>query len=241
MSSGWVQAGRFAFRYRGLLLPIAIVLLLVPSPALLPDPALAGLIGLAIALIGQFIRSATVGLEYIIRGGKDHQVYAEKLVTGGIYSHVRNPMYVGNFILVLGVAIASNSWVFLLVGSAIVVLMHKAIVAAEEDFLRSKFGAEFDTFCAHSPRWVPRLSGLATTFRSLTFNWRRMLVKEYQKPFDWLAALALVVIVKIALAHALQQHSLVVGLMLVVIVARVALYIGARALSGADQAATAGR
>jgi len=241
MSSGLVQAGRFAFRYRGLLLPIAIVLLLVPSPALLPDPAVAGLIGLAIALVGQFVRSATVGLEYIIRGGKDHQVYADKLVTGGIYSHVRNPMYVGNFLLVLGMSIASNSWVFLLLGIPIVVLMHKAIVAAEEDFLRNKFGAEFDAFCARSPRWMPRLSGLAATFRSLTFNWRRMLVKEYQKPFDWLAALALVVIVKIALVHALERHALVVGLMVAVIVVRVALYIAARTLGGADQAATARR
>ena len=241
MSSGWVQAGRFAFRYRGMLLPIAIVLLLVPSPALMQNPALAGVIGLAVALIGQLVRSANVGLEYIIRGGKNHQVYAEKLVTGGIYSHVRNPMYVGNFILVLGMSIASNSWVFLLLGIPIVVLMHKAIVAAEEDFLRNKFGAEFDAFCARSPRWVPRLSGLAATFRSLSFNWRRMLVKEYQKPFDWVAALALVVIVKIALAHALLEHPVVVGLMVVVIVVRVALYISARALSGADRAATAGR
>lgn len=241
MRFGFVQAGRFAFRYRGLLLPIGIVLLLVPSPNLMPDPAAAGLIGLAIALMGQLIRSVTVGLEYIIRGGKDHQVYADKLVTRGIYSHVRNPMYLGNFFLVLGVSIAANSWVFLLVGIPIVVLMHKAIVAAEEDFLRNKFGAEFDAFCARSPRWVPRLSGLWAMFQSMSFNWRRMLVKEYQKPFDWLAALALVVIVKLALARSVQGHVFVVGLMVVVIVVRVALYIAARAVSGKDQLAPAER
>jgi len=241
MSSGWVQAGRFSFRYRGLLLPIAIVLLLVPSPALMSDPAPAGLIGLAIALIGQLVRSANVGMEYIIRGGKDHQVYAEKLVTGGIYAHVRNPMYVGNFLLVLGMSIASNSWVFLLLGIPIVVLMHKAIVAAEEDFLRNKFGAEFDAYCACAPRWMPRLSGLGETLHSMRFNWRRMLVKEYQKPFDWVAALALVVIVKIVLAQGLQRHPVVAGLMVAVIAVRVALHIAARALSSSEQAAAAGR
>jgi len=240
MSAGWVRAGRFAFRYRGMLLPIAIVLLLIPGPALMANPALAGVIGLAIALLGQFIRSANVGLEYIIRGGKDHQVYAEKLVTEGLYSHVRNPMYVANFFLVLGMAIASNSWVFLLLGIPIVVLMHSAIIAAEEDFLRNKFGAEFDAFCARSPRWLPRLSGLAATLRGMRFNWRRMLVQEYQKAFDWVAALALVVIVKIALAQALQAHSVVVGLMVAVIGVRVVLYASARMVSAADKAATAG-
>lgn len=241
MSAGWVRAGRFAFRYRGMLLPVAIVLLLIPSPALMANPALAGVIGLVIALLGQFIRSANVGLEYIIRGGKDHQVYAEKLVTEGLYSHVRNPMYVANFFLVLGMAIASNSWVFLLLGIPIVLLMHSAIIAAEEDFLRNKFGAEFDAFCARSPRWLPRLSGLVATLRGMRFNWRRMLVQEYQKAFDWVAALALVVIVKIALAQALQEHAVVVGLMVAVIGVRIALYASARMLSAADRAATAER
>ena len=240
MGINWVEAGRFAFRYRGMLLPIAVVLLLLPSPPLLADPAMAGVVGLFIALAGQVMRSANVGLEYIIRGGRDHQVYAEALVTGGIYSHVRNPMYVGNFMLVLGMALASNSWVFMLLAPPIVVLMHMAIVAAEEDFLRNKFGAEFDAFCARSPRWVPRLSGLTATFRSHSFNWRRMLVKEYQKPFDWIAALGLVAILKIALAHGLQQHPVVVGLMVLVVVVRVSLYIIARMLHGTEQAPAPG-
>jgi protein-S-isoprenylcysteine O-methyltransferase Ste14 len=241
MDSLLVRAGRVAFRRRGLLLPVALVLLLIPGPRLMADPAVAGLIGLAIALFGQAIRSATVGLEYIIRGGRDHQVYAEKLVTGGIYSHVRNPMYVGNFFLLIGLAVASNSWVFVLAGIPIAALTHVLIVAAEEDFLRGKFGAEFDAFCARSPRWVPRLSGLRTTFHGMTFNWRRVLVKEYQKPVDWLVLLAVVTIVKIALAGSLQQHAGLIGLMGTVIAVRVALYFAGRAVGARDQLASAGR
>ena len=241
MSSALVQAGRVAFRRRGLLLPVAIVLLLIPGPRLMADPAAAGLIGLAIALLGQAIRSATVGLEYIIRGGKDHQVYAEKLVTGGIYSHVRNPMYVGNFFLLVGLAVASNSWVFSLAAIPIAMLTHVLIIAAEEDFLRGKFGAEFDAYCARSPRWVPRLAGLLTTFRGMTFNWRRVLVKEYQKPFDWLVLLAVVTVVKIALDGALQRHAWTVGLMLAVMAARITLYFAGRAVGARDQLASAGR
>jgi protein-S-isoprenylcysteine O-methyltransferase Ste14 len=241
MSSPLVRAGQFWFRYRGLLLPIAVVLYLLPSPHLMDDPALAGVIGLAIALVGQAVRSANVGLEYIIRGGKDHKVYAEQLVTGGIYSHVRNPMYVGNVFLVVGLAIASNSWVFVLAGIPIAVLMHVAIIAAEEDFLRNKFGAEFDAFCARSPRWIPKLAGLGATLRGMTFNWRRVLVKEYQKPFDWIAALAFIVLINLVLAKSLAAHPLVAGLMVVMIVVRVVLYITARAVGAREQLASAGR
>jgi protein-S-isoprenylcysteine O-methyltransferase Ste14 len=241
MSSPLVRAGQFWFRYRGLLLPIAVVLYLLPSPHLMQDPAVAGMIGFAIALVGQAIRSANVGLEYIIRGGKDHKVYAESLVTGGIYSHVRNPMYVGNVFLVVGLAIASNSWVFVLAGIPIAVLMHVAIIAAEEHFLRGKFGAEFDAFCARSPRWIPKLTGLGATLRDMGFNWRRVLVKEYQKPFDWLAALALIVLINLALAKSLATNPVVAGLMVLVIVVRVGLYVIARSVGAKDQLATSRR
>ena len=162
-------------------------------------------------------------------------------MTGGLYSHVRNPMYVGNFFLMLGLAIASNSWVFLLLGIPLASLMHVAIVAAEEDFLRSKFGAEFDAFCARSPRWIPKLAGLGATLRGMTFNWRRVLVKEYQKPFDWLAALALIVLINLAIAKSLATNPVVVGLMVFVIVVRVGLYVAARAVGAKEQLASAGR
>ncbi len=159
VGSRLVGLGNFSFKYRGYMLPVAVILLVLPSPHLFADPSVAGLIGFLIAVVGQAARIANVGLAYIIRGGKDHKVYAEELVTSGLYSHVRNPMYVGNFFLVIGLAIASNSWVFVLIGVPLSLGMHKAIVAAEENFLRNKFGPQFDAYCAKVPRWVPRLSG----------------------------------------------------------------------------------
>jgi CDP-diglyceride synthetase len=88
---------------------------------------------------------------------------------------------------------------------------------------------------------VPRLAGLLTTFRGMTFNWRRVLVKEYQKPFDWLVLLAVVTVVKIALDGALQRHAWTVGLMLAVMAARITLYFAGRAVGARDQLASAGR
>ena len=173
--------------------------------------------------MGSSIRITTVGLAYIIRGGKDHRVHAEDLVTSGLYSHCRNPMYAGNFFLLLGLAAATNSWVFLLAGIPLGLGMHRAIVAAEEHFLRGKFGAQYDAYCARVPRWVPRLAGLAATVRSMQFEWRRVILKEYATSFDWLSATALVVLVNLWRDHTLAAHPLLAGLVAGVILARIAL------------------
>jgi protein-S-isoprenylcysteine O-methyltransferase Ste14 len=231
MGARLVSAGAFAFKYRGYLLPVAVILFILPSPRLFADPALAGLIGFLVAVLGQVCRVITIGLAYIIRGGKDHKVYAEELVTSGLYSHCRNPMYVGNFFLLLGLAIASNSWLFTLVGIPLSLAMHKAIVAAEENFLRNKFGAQFDAYCARVPRWVPRLAGLGKTVSGMQFDWRRVVMKEYRAGFDWFSATALVVLVNLYRSGLLDDDQGLTALMVLIIVVRVVLWFASRQMN----------
>lgn len=239
MATKLVELGNFSFKYRGFMLPVAVLLLAIPSRTFSDDPAVAGLIGFVLAVVGQAARITTIGLAYIIRGGKDHKVYAEELVTSGLYSHVRNPMYVGNFFLILGLAVASNSWVFALVGVPLALGMHKAIVAAEEHFLRTRFGAQYDGYVARVPRWVPRLRGLVGTVRGMQFDWRRVISKEYAATFDWFSAVAVVVLLKLWRASALQVHEDLAAVMVVVIVARFVLWFVARQLNRNASAAAA--
>jgi len=240
MKTRLVALGDFSFKYRGYLLPIAVILLIVPSPRLFADPGLAGFLGFALAVLGQAVRVATIGLDYIIRGGKDHKVYAETLVTGGLYSHCRNPMYVGNFFLLLGLALAANSWVFALVGVPLSLGMHKAIVAAEENFLRTKFGPQFDDYCARVNRWVPRLSGLGQTLRGMQFDWRRVVMKEYRAGFDWFSATAVVVLIRLGQASMLDDYQILTAVMVLVIAARFVLWFASRQMNKRTPAATAG-
>jgi protein-S-isoprenylcysteine O-methyltransferase Ste14 len=233
-----VKSGQFAFRYRGYLLPIAILLFAIPGPQFnAQHPEIPGIIGFLVAMFGQALRIANIGLAYIIRGGKDHQVYAEKLVTEGLYSHVRNPMYVGNFFLILGMAIAANTWHFMIIGIPLALGMHRAIIAAEENFLRNKFGAAFDAYCARVRRWVPRLGGITRTLEGMEFQWRRVLLKEYLKPFDWLSAIALMIVVNLLRAHTFDDHPGLVTLMLLVIIVRVLLSFVARSMQKQELAA----
>ena len=184
-------AGNFLFRYRNALFPFACVLLFLPGPDPFPDPLQATAVGAVIAALGQLIRAATIGLRYVVRGGRDRRVYAEDLVTEGIYSHTRNPMYVGNLLIMIGLAIASNSWVTIAVAVPLGCLMYASIVAAEEDYLQQRFGAAFRAYCRDVPRWWPRLAGLRATLTSMQFRWRRVVVKEYGTPFGWISVLIL--------------------------------------------------
>ena len=239
MSAKLVGLGNFAFKYRGYMLPVAVLLLLVPSSRFSADPAVPGAIGFLIAVVGQVWRICTIGLAYIIRGGRNRRVYAEDLVTAGLYAHVRNPMYVGNFFLIVGLALASNSWVFALVGVPLALGMHKAIVAAEESFLRNRFGAQFDAYCARVPRWVPRFSGLVRTLRSMSFDWRRVVAKEYAATFDWFSAVAVMVLIKLGRDGLLDNHQGLTGLMVAVVLIRFALWFTARQINRAADIAAA--
>jgi hypothetical protein len=72
------------------------------------------------------------------------------------------------------------------------VFAYWAIIAAEENWLRNKFGQEFDAYCARVNRLLPRLSGFRETLKGMHFNWRRLITAEYGSAYLWMAAIPLV-------------------------------------------------
>ena len=187
-----IKFGKFFFHYRNGLFPLAYTLLFVPSQPLLNSYRTAAIIGLIVALTGQLVRAVTVGLDYIVRGGRDRQVYADRLVTGGIFAHCRNPLYVGNYLLLLGVGLAANSFLFLCIAMPVFTFVYWAIIAAEENYLHHKFGKEFEDYYRRVNRFWPRLTGLGQTLSSMRFNWRRLITAEYGSAYLWMAAIILV-------------------------------------------------
>src|SRR5262245_17603050 len=205
-----VCIGNFLFHYRNGIFPLMYVLLFIPAPPLLASWELALGLGAAIAVAGQLLRAVTIGLEYIIRGGRNRQVYAEKLVQGGIFAHCRNPLYLGNFIIILGVGIASNSVLFVSVTVPFFVFCYWAIIAAEENYLRNKFGSEFDDYCARVNRIMPNFAGIGQTLSGMTFNWRRLVSVEYGSTYIWVGGIILVTLKNLWLSgEYLTNHALV--------------------------------
>jgi protein-S-isoprenylcysteine O-methyltransferase Ste14 len=183
------KIGDFLFRYRNGLFPFAFVVLLLDQSRIWNNDLVAALIGFMVAISGQVMRALTIGLVYIIRGGRNRRVYAESLVTQGVFAHCRNPLYLGNILVIAGVAIAANSFFFLIIGLPLFLFAYLCIIIAEEKYLEDKFGADYIDYCKRVNRFIPDFSGIRKTLRGSEFHWKRVVLKDYGSAFYWSAAI----------------------------------------------------
>ena len=190
-----VALGNFLFHYRNILFPVFYLLLFVPSRPLFGSVTVAALTGLGIVLLGQAIRVVTIGLRYIIRGGSKRRVYAKDLVTTGMFSHCRNPLYVGNILIIAGMGVMADSLLFTAIVLPAFMFAYQAIVRAEEAFLMDKFGDAFRDYMRDVNRWIPSLSGIGETLSSMDFHGKRVIIREYNSTFIWTVG-AVVIVMK---------------------------------------------
>jgi hypothetical protein len=84
---------------------------------------------------------------------------AEALNTTGLYSVVRHPLYLGNYLVWLGVALFPGAWWAPVIASLVFWLYYERIMFAEEEFLRRRFGEAYTAWAAVTPAFLPRLRG----------------------------------------------------------------------------------
>ena len=80
-----------------------------------------------------------------------------RLVATGPYRHVRNPMYLGGALVMLGSAIYFQSWSLLLYAAGFFALSAAMVVLYEEPHLRRIFGESYMEYTGTTARWMPRL------------------------------------------------------------------------------------
>jgi len=188
-----VKIGNFFFHHRNYLFPFFYLMLFVPAPRIIQDYAIVLIIGLSLSIFGQAVRMLTIGLVYIFRGGNKGRIYAQGLVTDGIFAHCRNPMYVGNVLLLTGMAIVSNSLLSVLIMAPLFIFIYQAIILAEEDYLHENYGVDFEAYCADTDRWLPRIKGIGITIQSLQFRTREAIFQEYNTTYLWMTGAVMLV------------------------------------------------
>ena len=144
-----------------------------------PTPSSIGW-GLPIVALGEAVRVWSSG-----HIGKD-----EWLTVDGPYSLSRNPLYLGNFFLGLGVSVMGRSPLMFLLFLAGFYFIYKPTIASEEKRLAQKFGADYAAYCARVPRFFPSLRRWAPV--AGRFEWKRVLGhREYQ---TWLGILSVLIL-----------------------------------------------
>jgi protein-S-isoprenylcysteine O-methyltransferase Ste14 len=124
---------------------ILVLLILILSK---PDSLLFFYIGLPFIMLGQAIRFISSGT----------LTKSKMLTTNGIYAIVRNPLYLGTLIITFGLLIQLSSknkisenifmWIFISISFA---LIYYKTIKSEENFLKEKFGQEFEKYLSSTP------------------------------------------------------------------------------------------
>jgi protein-S-isoprenylcysteine O-methyltransferase Ste14 len=178
-----VTAADFFARWRvrlGYLL--AVVVLFVARPNFYSI-----LLGAAVGFVGLIIRAYAAG--YLHK--------QEVLTVTGPYARTRNPLYFGSSLLALGAAIAMHSWIVAALLLLYFALVYSFVMRREENELRAKHGAAFDSYAATVPLFFPSLSGpRQQSSPDAHFSWSQYKKNhEHQAALGFLLLLLLLVII----------------------------------------------
>jgi protein-S-isoprenylcysteine O-methyltransferase Ste14 len=154
------------FRLRAVwILAVPFVVLARPTPSLL-------MAGAVLAVAGLAIRSWAAG----------HIRKEKELAVGGPYAHTRNPLYVGSFLIGLGVVIAGGRWSFAVLFALFFVLVYGRTIRGEASLLEERFGDEYRRYARNVRLVVPTLCAWhpvgAAGSRFESGRWRRN--REYE-------------------------------------------------------------
>ncbi|MGC2164013.1 MAG: isoprenylcysteine carboxylmethyltransferase family protein [Silvibacterium sp.] len=89
----------------------------------------------------------------------------EHLVVKGFYRFVRNPMYVSVLAVLIGQALFLGNIDILVYAAFAWLIAHLFVLGYEEPTLRKSFGAKYEAYRSHVPRWLPRLTPWRSNIR----------------------------------------------------------------------------
>ncbi|HVP79408.1 MAG TPA: isoprenylcysteine carboxylmethyltransferase family protein [Thermodesulfobacteriota bacterium] len=128
--------------------------------------------------MGLSVRSLTVGCVprgTSGRGTKKRR--ADFLNTTGMYSIVRHPLYLGNYLIALGASLFPRMWFLPIIVSLAFILHYERVILSEEEYLQSRFGERFRAWAARVPIIIPRFRNYEPP--SLSFSWKAALRREF--------------------------------------------------------------
>lgn len=128
-----------------------------------PIPFPGGLVAPARILAGVIL--IVVGVSLVVLARREFARYGQptdpglptgKIVTTGVFSISRNPLYLGGIFFLAGISLAFDlPWVFILLVPSIVAC-HFILITPEERYLAAKFGEPYQIYMATVQRWIGR-------------------------------------------------------------------------------------
>jgi hypothetical protein len=136
-------------------------------------------------IVGYLLMLGGVGIRFWVigyrksgtSGRRGREIKSAELITDGLYAYVRNPLYLGNLVIALGVMIIFlNPW---LIGVFSALLLHYyLIIRAEEGYLEQRFGEAYLSYKRSTPRLMPAVWSRKSNSPDRKFDWNQVVKKE---------------------------------------------------------------
>ena len=181
------KRGNWFFKYRSylpvVLYPLATFVLILEFKQDIQLPELTwSIICLSVSLLGLLVRILVIGFTPKGTSGRNtSKQVAETVNTKGIYSVVRHPLYLGNFLMWFGIILYVNNIWFAITTVLLFWLYYERIMFAEEQFLKGKFGEQYQKWSMTAPPFFPKLKGWQKA--DLEFSFKNVLKREYNGLF----------------------------------------------------------
>ena len=193
--------GNYLFKYRGQF-PILLFVLTIPfiystNYGNFSEEFSLNVINISIFLsvIGFFIRFYTIGTTPKGTSGRNtKEQVANTLNSSGMYSILRHPLYLGNYLIWFGIALSTFSIFFILIMSLLFWLYYERIMIAEERFLEKKFGDDFIKWSNTLPAFIPNIFNFRKS--STPFSFITILRREYSSVLSCIVGFLFVELLK---------------------------------------------
>jgi protein-S-isoprenylcysteine O-methyltransferase Ste14 len=204
--------GDWLFKYRSLTpLPLIILVFLLFRPRQINGlNGMINAIGIGLALGGELIRVLTVGFSLSGTSGREVYFRADGINTRGSYSITRNPLYVGNFFIFLGLLVVYSNVYAILFFMPFLVLQYYFIILSEEQFLTRSHGSQYEQYRHLTPRVLPRLKNFKRP--ATGFDGHKVLFKENDSVFNLMIMLLMILMWKERTFSGSIRHGLFFGL-----------------------------
>lgn len=179
------RSGNFLFRNRSYI-PVVLFFLAIPVIYLTDTSGINDfwqraieIFAIVVSICGFVVRAITIGTTPAGTSGRNTREgqVAEELNTGGIYSVIRHPLYLGNYLMWIGIVIFTFNIYFVIIVSLAYWLYYERIMFAEERFLEKKFGKPYLDWSLTAPAFLPSFKNYKSS--KLTFSFRSVFRREY--------------------------------------------------------------
>ena len=177
-------------------IPLALAIIILADPG---GPVTR--MGLLLLLVGETLRLN--GVHYAGGATRTKKVGAPQLCTDGPFAYVRNPLYLGNIILYVGVVlIAGGTFMWQLFGVTVTFffLQYSFIISLEEQTLADKFGEEYRSYLAAVPRLLPRIVPWPGRYGISPATWKKTFRTE-RRTLQMIAIYLLFIMVKTVISR----------------------------------------